>query len=392
VNLRFALTLLFGFTTHVSTYLARTASPLLALKLGEGPVTVGLLLSVFSLIPIFLAIPTGRWVDRVGGRAPILLSSAMQAAGLLLPAAWPGIPALAVSALLVGSAHMLTMLAVNHLAGALGDARTRGSVFVWLTMGFSAGTTSGPLIAGFALDLGGNRAPFAIGGCLALLVGIALAMLRGRLPDTRGEAPASPGSVLELVRDRLLRRVLIVSIVGPLGWDLFYVFIPLHGTSIGLSASNVGTVLSLFAIALFLVRLAAPALQRALGPWPLISACYAGAGLALCVFPFTSGVASLAAAAFCFGLFMGLAGPLQLYLSYEATPEGRKGEVSGLRQTLFNVTTTVAPTLVAALSTLVGFGPVIWATGAIMMAGGRFAASTGRLWKRIGPATQEDRP
>lgn len=392
MTLRFVLALAFGFTTHISTYAARTASPLLALKLGEGPVTVGLLLSVFSLIPIFLAIPTGRWVDRVGARAPILVSAALQAAGLLLPAFFPAIPALAVSALLVGSAHMLTMLALNHMAGSLGDEKARGSVFVWLTMAFSAGTTSGPLIAGFALDLSGNRAPFAIGGSLATLMALALAALRRHLPDAHGAAPPARGSVMELLRDRLLRRVLIVSIVGPLGWDLFYVFIPLHGTAIGLSASDVGTVLSVFAVALFLIRLTAPWLQRTLGPWPLISACYAGAGITLCAFPFTSGVTGLGVTAFCFGLFMGLAGPLQLYLSYEATPEGRKGEVSGLRQTLFNITTTIAPTLVAALSTLVGFGPVIWATGAIMLGGGRFASSTGRLWKILKAPAQEGTP
>ena len=45
---------------------SRMASPLLALSLGHGKASVGVLVALFALTQIFLALPAGRFADRHG--------------------------------------------------------------------------------------------------------------------------------------------------------------------------------------------------------------------------------------------------------------------------------------------------------------------------------------
>ena len=49
----------------------RMATPLLALKQGYSAVAVGALLSLFALTQVFIAVPAGRYTDRVGLRRPV---------------------------------------------------------------------------------------------------------------------------------------------------------------------------------------------------------------------------------------------------------------------------------------------------------------------------------
>jgi len=49
----------------------RMATPLLALRQGYSAVAVGALLSLFALTQVFIAVPAGRYTDRVGLRHPV---------------------------------------------------------------------------------------------------------------------------------------------------------------------------------------------------------------------------------------------------------------------------------------------------------------------------------
>jgi hypothetical protein len=63
-------------------------------------------------------------------------------------------------------------------------------------------------------------------------------------------------------------------VTGLLGsaWDLFVFAMPIYGTAIGLSASTIGLILSAFALATFIVRMALPWISRRLREWSTITA------------------------------------------------------------------------------------------------------------------------
>src|SRR5205085_5048669 len=112
---------------HASFGGARLAISLQALQLQASPVTVGLLMSLLMLVPTFVAVPVGRWVDRRGYLRPTALALAGIVAGECAAVLLPTLTGLAVASLAVGSSFMLAHVAVNnaigHIAGAGGRTR-----------------------------------------------------------------------------------------------------------------------------------------------------------------------------------------------------------------------------------------------------------------------------
>lgn len=166
-----------------------------------------------------------------------------------------------------------------------------------------------------------------------------------------------------------LRRTLITSAVVLTGIDLFQFYMPIYGHHVGLSASAIGVVLSMFAAAAFVIRIALPAMARRWGEEKLLTwSLFVGAATYV-LFPFFDSLAALAAVAFGLGLSLGLGQPLSLMLIYAASPSGRTGEALGLRMTINNFTHIVVPLVFGALGTALGVAPV-FAANALMLAGG----------------------
>jgi len=68
---------------------ARVVNTLYALELGAAPFDTGLLLATYGVVPLALAVFTGRVGDRYGVRLPIVVGTVISALGILLPWAWP---------------------------------------------------------------------------------------------------------------------------------------------------------------------------------------------------------------------------------------------------------------------------------------------------------------
>src|SRR4051812_15715282 len=64
---------------------ARVALIVTALKLGANPFTVGVLMAMQSAVPMLLAIPIGRTIDRLDIRLPLLIGSGGSVLVLLIP-------------------------------------------------------------------------------------------------------------------------------------------------------------------------------------------------------------------------------------------------------------------------------------------------------------------
>jgi MFS family permease len=157
------------------------------------------------------------------------------------------------------------------------------------------------------------------------------------------------------------------------GFDLYQFYLPVYGYGIGLSASAIGVVLAVFAAASFVVRVIMPNLIARLGEEKLLalSFCLAAAGFALV--PAFHGVAALAMVSFMFGLGMGCGQPITTMLLFARSPQGRSGEILGLRQTANNFLRVTSPTLFGLIASAFGLVPVFGAS-ALMMAAGAFIA------------------
>jgi predicted MFS family arabinose efflux permease len=342
---------------------------LFALELGASEFTVGVLMSLFALLPMVLSVSAGRLIDRAGPRRPLVLSLAALTVGSALPFVLPYLWVLYLSATVLGVSFMYVHIAMNSVFGAHGSVEERAVNFSWLALGFSISNSIGPLVAGLAIDGLGHAAAFAVLSVFPLIALILVWKRKRPLPRPEHAPRSKRAGVFDLLRIPGLRQTFWVSLLLATGWDLFTFIIPLYGARIGLSAAAIGTILSTFAVATLTVRLVMPILVKKLKQWVVIFAACALSGACYLLFPLAQSVPPLLILSFVLGLGLGSAQPVIMSLLYAASPPGRQGEAVGLRTSLLNGSHTLIPLASGAASAALGMIPVFW-TLAILLLGG----------------------
>jgi predicted MFS family arabinose efflux permease len=364
-----ALTIL----AHTAFNGSRMLVSLYAIQLHASAFTVGTLMSSFALLPMLLAVSAGRLIDRSGARWPLFAASFTMALGLLLPFVFPRLWTLYAASTLIGTGFMVFHVAVNQVVGAIGRAEERAANFSWLALGFSVSSSLGPLVTGFAIDAIGHVRTFLLLFLFPLLPLIVMWLNRPALPHAKErKTDAGETRVMDLLRNRPLRRVFIASGLLNMAWDLYTFVIPIYGSRIGLSASTIGAVMGSFALSIFAVRLLLPLLIRRVGPWQVIGAALLISAAVYCVFPLFTSVPLLVVLSCVLGLGLGCSQPMVMALLYNTSPPGRQGEAVGVRTTVMNASSTALPLASGALGAALGMGPVFWSMAALLGAGAYF--------------------
>lgn len=344
---------------------------LYALDLGASQFYIGIMIAMYSLLPALLAVQAGRLSDRLGVRWPMLGGSLGVALGLLLPALWPGVPALYVSAALIGASHMVYNLATQNLVGSLGGPGAHTRNFSNYALAMAVGSSLGPLAAGVSIDHFGYAASYLHFALLPLIPALIIARARHVDAGPRKKTEEEQAVLMtSLLGNRVLRGTLIGGAVATTGQDLFQFYMPIYCHNAGLSASAIGVVLAMSGIAAFAVRIWLPALVKRWGPDTVFTtSLYVSAGSFLLVPVFTDAF-MLAMVSLALGLSMGCAQPVTLMLIFSRAPAGRSGEALGVRVTINQVTHIVVPLIFGSLGTLFGVTPVFIINSLILGGGG----------------------
>ena len=350
---------------------SRVAISLYALELGASQFTIGVLMALYAVFPMMLAVYVGRLADRVGPRVPMLIGTAGVTVGLLLPALFPSMITLYVTALVLGSTFHFFFITVQGIAGGIGGSENRSRNFALVGMGFSAAGFIGPFLAGVAIDHLGHVAAFWILSAFPLVPVLVLWLKPGFLPRPRKRTKVEgPRSAFDLLRVPALRNTFIASGIISSAWDLFQFYFPVYGHSIGLSASAIGAVLGVFALATFTIRVVLPALARRFSESQVLTGGIFVAAVAFALFPFFENPYTLAAVAFLLGLGVGCGQPMSMSLIYALAPPGRQAEAAGVRVTANNVTHLIIPVLFGSLGAAFGYAPVFLSNAALLVGGG----------------------
>lgn len=363
---------------HIAFVAARMTGSLYALSNGASTFTVGVLIALFGLVPALIGVRAGRWLDAVGPWKPTLTGLLLILAGALLPACFPyataDIGPLLVGAALIGTGSTLTNLSIQQVVGERADPARRAAAFSWFALGASIAGFTGPVFGGLLIDAFGHRVTFAV------LVGVTLAALallhanRVLMPARDGTASrAAPAHPFELLRHGELRRVLVTTALISMSWDLVTFVVPVHGTHVGLSASQIGVVLGCFSAATFSVRLAMPLLSRRFSEWQVLTYTLLNTSVGFVLLPWFGTLAPLMAVAFLLGLGLGAAQPNVMSLVHSRSPAGRVGEALGLRSMIMNSSHVVLPLVFGAFGSVLGPAAMLWAMAAIAGAGGGVA-------------------
>lgn len=367
----FWLIMLVVLANHSCFKACKVLMSLTAIDMGTSPAVIGVLYAMYSVFPAILSVYAGVFSDRHGFRLPVIIGSSGLLAALLLPWLAPGLAVLFVSAALAGMCHIFYVVAVQHLIGSIGEGseRTRNySVFA-----ICVGMTSlvGPVVAGFSIDAIGHRAAWLVLAAFPATALLAVLPSRGLLPRAKPhDPPAVRRHVFDLIGNAPLRRVLVATAFLETGVELFSFVMPIYGHSIGLTASQIGMVMGSLALALMVVRIVMPRLARLSSEERVFSTSMLLAGAVSLAFPLVSSFAPLLAAAFLLGLALGCGAPLSMTLCYNRAPAGRAGEAIGLRQTVNKGIEATVPAIFGVIGATLGFVPVYWIGGLMLVCGG----------------------
>ena len=272
------------------------------------------------------------------------------------------------SAAIIGGSYVFYQVSAQNLIGLLSRTiEERTKHFSTYSLVLAVGSFVGPLSAGLAIDHFGYARAYLLLAMLPVVPMLIMAAARN-VKGVSDETQPKARNVMDLVRTKPLLRVLVVGAIILTGIDLFQFYMPIYGQSIGLSASAIGVVISMFAVAAFVVRLVIPKLVKRLGAEGLLNLALFVGAVAYLLMPLFSSVAALCAIAFLFGLGLGVGQPLAVMLTFSHSPKGRSGEALGLRLTINSLMHVAVPLCFGAIGSIFGLVPVFW-SNALLLAG-----------------------
>ena len=351
----------------------RIATSLAAIKAGGGALWVGLLTAMFNIIPAFVAIRVGRMVDRVPLRRPLVVGCALMAIGGVVAAVEPMLWVLALCAATLGVGWMIIAASSQYAVALLGGSENRIRAFSVMSMGFSVSSFLGPLIAGFMIDHVSYRAAF---GVLAVFPAVAAILFASRwlkVPVGEPRSTEPDGGARELFGIPVLRNTLVTACFITVGWDLYNFMVPVLGSELNLTATQIGSVLSLFAVAVLVVRFFMPILTRRLGERGVMITAMVISGITFLAFAFAHNYSLMLTLSFIIGLGLGASQPIILSLLHDAAPAGRIGEVNGMRMTMISTSQWTMPLVFGMLSASTGMLPLFLIVGGGILSGSWFA-------------------
>jgi len=358
---------------HMSFRGSKILVALTAAQLGYSPFAIGVIFSLYSVFPLFLALYAGRLADRRGVVFPLRLGTAGLLVGHLIAYFAFGLYGFCIACALTGGAYIFYSIAMQNLIGHAGGAESRTKRYGTYSLLIGTASLVAPLITGLSIDHLGNRVTFlllAIGPLLTLFIigrfSTALTVAHG--PSSRHERLR----ILELLKNRSLLSVLIAGIVIETGLELFTFYMPVYGHSLDFTGTQVGVVAAAYSLAAITVRFAMPALARMGNEERLISRFLTVAGAIYLLIPFVHSFYLLVATSFALGLALGCCNPMAMTLAYSRSPPGNSGQALGIRQSFNKTTQVLVPLVFGTVGTALGLSAVFWCTGVLLAAGSFF--------------------
>ena len=239
---------LVGFLSSFSFSVVHPVLPLYVEGFGVSYEKVGLLFSAYSFTWAALQVYTGYLADRFGRKRVALVGFALYSVFALLNYTAGSFTQLLLFRVLQGVGLWLLGPSVLGLAAGFEE---KGKSFAFYRAANGAGDVLGPMIGGFI----GNyslRQPFLLSAVAALLAGgILLGMKEA---ETAESEVRFFRAVSGLLRNRAFLLLCMAGFLAELGYASFNIAIPLAGKRLGLSPSQIGTVLSSYSLSFALLQ------------------------------------------------------------------------------------------------------------------------------------------
>jgi predicted MFS family arabinose efflux permease len=277
-----------AFIEQTVVSIVRITTSYRAVEFGLSVVWFGIITAVYAVLPIFVGVPAGRFIDRGHDAQTTWIGSALLVFACAGFALFPNLIALLIFTAITGTAHLLLVISQQVVCTRCGSGpgameRAIGNYMVANAVGQGVG----PYIVGLA---GGSASippthllfVISLGG--AVLVLASSFMIRPAGVRTPKAERAKPPPLRELLFIPGITTIMLVSVVTVVAQDLIVVYLPLLGAERAMSVDTVGILLAVRAAAAMGARLLFARLNLAFGRIPLtIISTFVSAGAYACL-------------------------------------------------------------------------------------------------------------
>jgi MFS family permease len=350
-----------------------------ALHLGATPLQLGLVAASYALLSILIAVPTGRWVDRVGESRFLLSGAVLIAVVACALIGVTSITGLVIAHSLLGVGQILSTVALQSLVASHGDPAARDTRFGVFSVAASVGLIAGPALGGLI----GGRSTADIAQVFVLAAGcaVAAALVAGSLwrwppppepeQDRAQAATAVGAAALGLWRTSGMAQALLASLTVLASIDILVAYLPAYGEIHHIPVRTVGMLLATEAATSLTARVLMLPLLRLLGRrWLLASSMIATAS-SLAVLPLAGADTTVLFVLLgCAGIGLGLGQPLTMSWVAARAPRGTRATALGVRLAANRLGQLVLPAAVGVVAGAAGVSAIFVALGALLVTSG----------------------
>lgn len=349
----------------------RPMTSLFAEDLGASLLEVGVITAFYSIMPIFIAIVTGRFIDKFGEKLPLVIGATGVSLALILPFLVPKLFMLYICLILLGGSQFLALVSVQNGITKLASSGVKQDKAIGTFSLFtSMGNAIGPLIGGFVSEHRGFQETYltlTIISVVSLICGLFIIQKKSEAKKVEVEKIA----MKQMLSIRGLKRIITVSMINLAALDLFYVYYPLYANTKGFSPSEIGLILMFMALASVIARIFLSIAVFKFGRVRVLFGFMLMGAAAYSFVPVFDIFSAIIFIVMILGAGLGMAQPLTILLSYQLAPKHHTGEVLGLRLAGNRFSQVVSPIIFAGVSTLVGLGS-IFVIEAVLLGFGAF--------------------
>ena len=362
---------------HATLSGGRVISSLFVLQNGYSEMMAGLTYGLYGLMPALLSLHMGKWIDRVGSRFVMRFSLLVIVIGLILPAIDLSITSVLICASFSGfgfGGYILS--AQTSIAYMKVDQESdRTGMFAWLQMGTSISAVTGPALVGLMLDSNGFSTVYLSLSAIVFIgfIGSFCFPIPSKKSGysvekntTENKETKKTGVVKEVMKNKSLMKIYLLSMAVYFAWDCFAFLIPVLGVKLGYSSTDIGLILSFFAAGTLIIRALMPWISRRISEFKILAISFGIAAMVFFLLPFVDSVLLTSVLSLFFGLLAGVWHPNIQMLILAKVGKSRAGEASGLRLMTGNLSGMLGTTACGAILALAGVFPVFWGIAAII--------------------------
>ncbi|RAS86612.1 hypothetical protein A3863_17590 [Priestia endophytica] len=344
---------------------------LYAIDLHASAFYLSMIVATTSLFPMLFAAYAGRVSDRIGFRLPFIAGMLGTCIALLLPYLFPHqLFILLISQSLFGLCQIFTIVTMQNLIGALSNKENRSYYFSTHSLGVAISNFLGPLITGFSIEHFHFTHTYLLLAVISIIPSFFFLFRWIKLPTPTIHKQKQSSNFIKILIAPSLRKTFITSGIILTGVGIYEFYFPIYAQSIGLSAAMIGIIISCNAVAYILSRLLMTPLLKKFKGEAILGTCLSISAIAFFLIPLFDNLPLLIIISFVMGLGLGCCQPLSIVMAYSHSPQGRTGEVLGIRLTINKSVQFLVPIIFGSLGSLLGFFPVFWSNAALLLFSG----------------------